>query len=254
MMNAPVVSLADAAMCIAQCAALTPAWTRPDIDLGAAFAELERLADNVEEPTIDGVIESLSRQGFAGNSKNYDDPCNSFLDQVLLRRRGIPIALSVVAIEVGARCGVRLLPIGMPGHFLIRSASDVNRFGDPFHGRVLDRSGCAAIFARLFGPERTLGPDDLEPIPASAVLARILNNLEAGLLGHDLEQLAWMVELHQLIPDLGPGDRVAMATRLELLGRYDDAATQVDAAIGAVPEDVRVRLAARAKTYRARYN
>jgi regulator of sirC expression with transglutaminase-like and TPR domain len=264
--SAPVVALADGAFCIAECArsssqrvADTPGTDTPVTDMAAsgidvARRELDRIAAAVADESLEGVIDTLRRFGFAGDTEHYDDPRNSLLDMVLLRRRGIPITLSVVAIDVARRRGVEVLPIGMPGHFLVRSATDPECFADPFHGRVLDRSECATIFRRLFGPQRTLGPDDLEPVAATAVLARMLNNLEAGALGRNLESLAWMVDLHAAIPNLSPGDRVALATRLELLGRYHDAAKQIDEATAFVSEEVRPRLAARATTYRARYN
>lgn len=244
---APSISLAEAALCIAECA-------RGGVDLDEARAELERIAAAVEEDSLPGVITTMDRMGFHGNEERYDDPRNSLLDLVLSRRTGIPITLSVVAIDVAARRGIDLLPVGMPGHFLVRAAADPDQFGDPFHARVLDRDGCRQLFEQLFGARRPLGPNDLDPVPAGAVLARMLNNLAAGRLGRDLTQLSWMVELHRRIPDLVPGDRVALATRLDSVGRYPDAAQQLDLAAECVAGDVATRLAARAAASRARLN
>jgi hypothetical protein len=244
----PEVPLGPAALCIANCA-------RPDADVEGTLRAFEVFAAAVDEPGLDSLVAALySGAGFHGDRANYDDPRNSYLDLVVDRRCGIPITLAIVMIEVGSRCGVALEPIGMPGHFLVRSATDTARYCDPFDGRVIDAEGCRRIFQAVFGDRRTLRPSELEPITRPAVLARMLNNLEAGPLGRDLGALDWMVDLHQRIPGLGAGERVALATRLELLGRFDDAARQIEIASAGVDDRVRERLGARATMYRARWN
>lgn len=248
LLREPTVPLARAALCIAQCA-------RPDADVDGALAELDRLAAGVTAGDLAGLVDALFVDaGFCGDREHYDDPRNSMLDSVLLRRRGIPITLAVVMIEVGARCGVDLLPIGMPGHFIVRAANDPAVFCDPFRGELLDEAGCARIFAAMFGSQRALRAAELRPVPATAVLARMLNNLEAGPLGRDLGALGWMVDLHRAIPGLGAGDRVALATRLELLGRFADAAEEIEFAVADVDDAVGARLGARARLYRSRRN
>lgn len=248
LLREPTVPLARAALCIAQCA-------RPDADVEGAVGELDRLAAGVAFGDLGGLVEALFVDaGFRGDREHYDDPRNSMLDAVLLRRRGIPITLAVVMIEVGARCGIELLPIGMPGHFIVRDANDPAVFCDPFRGELLDEAGCARIFAAMFGPQRSLRAADLRPVSTTAVLARVLNNLEAGPLGRDLGALGWMVDLHRAIPGLGAGDRVALATRLELLGRFADAAAEIERAVAEVDDVVGARLGARALMYRSRSN
>src|SRR5205823_9498396 len=84
-------------------------------------------------------------EGFVGNAADYADPRNSYLDDVLDRRLGIPITLSVVMLEVGRRCGLQLHGVGMPGHFLVGGGP--GEWFDPFHdGARLDLAGCAALF------------------------------------------------------------------------------------------------------------
>jgi regulator of sirC expression with transglutaminase-like and TPR domain len=248
LLHGPDASIGELALCIAECA-------RPDVDADATRAALDALARTVRVPDLAGVIDAVcTRAGFAGDTEHYEHPRNSMIDQVVARRRGIPITLSIVVVEVGARCGVGIRPIGAPGHFLVRSAGDPDEFADPFVGAVLDRASVVAQFHRRYGAARTLGRHDLEPVSGSAVAARVLNNLEAGPLGQDLQALGWMVDLHRRIPGLGAGDRVALATRLELLGRFADAADQIDHAASAVGDDVARRLDARAAAYRARFN
>lgn len=162
---------------------------------------------------------------FRGDTETYHDPGNSLLDGVLDRRRGIPITLSILAIEVGRRRGIELVGVGMPGHFLVRSASDEDLFFDPFHGGVaLDRAGCRATHERLFGPAR-LSDEQLEPTPPRAVIARVLANLR-----HAYAQcshrsgLATVLELQSVFPGADPARRRELADVLAADGRFDAAA------------------------------
>src|SRR5262249_16693036 len=89
--------------------------------------------------------------GFAGNVTNYYDPRNSFLNEVIDRRLGIPITLSLVYIELARRIGLSLSGIGLPGHFIVgisgrEQADDSGFYVDPFHsGRIMDDSDCAQM-------------------------------------------------------------------------------------------------------------
>lgn len=269
--EASPIALFDGAVCIAECAARAGAGARRDargtFDRDDIDRTVDRLAAGVRAPTLAAVIEHLcEREGFAGDTQRYDDPRNSFVDHVLERKRGIPITLAVIAIETGRRAGASLVPIGMPGHFLIgqggedcgsggdSGVGEAREFGDVFRGEVLDAAACASLHARLFGERRRLAPADLEPTPAPAVLARMLNNLEAGPLGRDLDALGWMLDLHSAIPGLAAVDRVALANRLELLGRYDKAAAQLDLACDHLGDDLGPRVRARAAVCRSRRN
>lgn len=146
---------------------------------------LDDLAAEVASPTVEGIARFLFREpdAFIGNASDYYDPRNSFLDQLLNRRMGIPITLSVLMIEIGRRLGVPLCGVGMPGHFLVGSAVQYGRipdvFVDPFHGgQILDVEGCRALFRRMAGNS----PFDvrfLASIHPIAVVDRALNNLKA---------------------------------------------------------------------------
>lgn len=117
------VSLAEAALWVA-----TSHY--PDLDVKAYLGRIESLADEVRARTEDGsdVMGSLNalnqylfhEMGFAADDDNYYDPRNSFLNDVLERRRGIPISLSVLYIEVGRRLGLDLKGVSFPGHFLVK--------------------------------------------------------------------------------------------------------------------------------------
>lgn len=148
----------------------------------------QRARDTLDE-LAEGVtgLESLLHRlfvdaGFSGNARDYGDPRNSLLPDVLERRTGIPITLSVVAIEVGRRAGVPLEGVGMPGHFLVR-VPGTQRHLDVFdRGRRLDIAGCEALFRATTGagPDVSFGAGMLPRTSTRQILARMLENLRAS--------------------------------------------------------------------------
>jgi regulator of sirC expression with transglutaminase-like and TPR domain len=118
--------------------------------------------------------------GFAGNRRDYFDPRNSFLNDVLARRLGIPITLSLLLIEVGRRVGLDLHGIGLPGHFITGLAMGEDRILlDPFNrGRILTAEGCEAVVARAVGRPVSLTEAHFAPVSKRQFLARLLNNLK----------------------------------------------------------------------------
>ena len=119
--------------------------------------------------------------GFRGNSENYYDPRNSCLNDVLTTRRGIPITLSVVYIEIARRLGRRVRGVGLPGHFLVRyDEQEFTVFIDPFHGVVLrDAEACFRLARQVTGVEFDPSPELLEPVTSRQVIARMMANLRA---------------------------------------------------------------------------
>lgn len=164
---------------------------RPSLDTTAYLEELDlmagALADRVD---LDGapveLVRGINRYlfgelGFRGNADAYYDERNSFLSDVLDRRLGIPITLSLVYIELGRRIGLALDGIGYPGHFLVRltAAQGEALYVDPFHGgRVLPREALERGLASLpdAGPPRAYL---LSAITKRQFLARMLHNLKA---------------------------------------------------------------------------
>lgn len=119
---------------------------------------------------------------FQGNRNDYANPKNSYLNEVIDRRLGIPISLSVVYIAVGERAGLPVRGVGMPGHFLVtyaRGRSPAELFIDPFNAQVLDRAGCARLLERISEGKVSMQPSFLEPVGKRQILARMLNNLKA---------------------------------------------------------------------------
>lgn len=162
----------------------------PEVDIDGCRANLDRMADaaRARMPSQAGPLEELNAItdllfgviGFAGNRDDYYDPNNSYLHQVLRRRLGIPITLSLLCIEVGRRAGVPVLGIGMPGHFLVRHRDEDNYFVDAFNGGVLmNRAECGAVLREAAGDDARLEEHHLNPVTPREILARILRNLKA---------------------------------------------------------------------------
>jgi regulator of sirC expression with transglutaminase-like and TPR domain len=155
--------------------------------------------DLEEEPRR--VAETVSRfladeEGFRGNQEEYDDPRNVYLNEVMDRRTGLPILLSIVYIEVGRRVGVHYLPVGMPGHFLLKlAAGREDVYVDPFNaGRLLDAGECRLLYERLFG-EREFRDSMLDPTTKRQVVTRVLQNLKSMYLRHaDFERALRIVD------------------------------------------------------------
>ena len=154
-------------------------------DMVGQLARLDELAASVETPTATGVFRTLFDSGrFRGDTLDYYDPRNSFLDEVLDRGVGIPITLSVLMIEVAARVGVDVRGVGLPGHFVVGELDGVARvparFFDPFHGgAILDADGCRALVSRLAGGPVVIPSEAWYPSSNLSIIERMLNNQKA---------------------------------------------------------------------------
>jgi regulator of sirC expression with transglutaminase-like and TPR domain len=212
---------------------------RPDdaIDLGEAallLAEDAYPAMSVERylATLDGIAgplaEGMSRdlslaemvsringhlfgdEAFRGNVEEYYDPRNSYLNEVLDRRLGIPITLSIVYMEVSRRIGLEVVGIGLPGHFVVEARKDGDSLLlDPFHGgEILTPEDCQRLVAEVYGDAGVLTEEHLEPVTKRQILTRILNNLKMAYLRLDDIERAWPVAEKMVHLDpLSPVDR-----------------------------------------------
>ena len=147
-----------------------------------AAAASRRIGDNPDPLTaVNRLSEYLFDEvGFHGNQEEYYDPRNSFLNDVLARRTGIPIALSLVCIEVGRRLDIPLLAIGMPGHLLLRHRDVEDWYIDPFFGGILLSPG--ETEQRLQDIAQGTVPWDpqyLTPMGNREFIARMIRNLKA---------------------------------------------------------------------------
>jgi regulator of sirC expression with transglutaminase-like and TPR domain len=175
---------------------------QPDLDLIGCLASLDQLAASCPTPTRDGVISHLFGSGmFAGDRSDYHHWRNSCLDQVLAARRGMPISLAVVAIEVARRVGVQVVGIGLPGHFLVGDADDRTWFADPFHGRSgLNAEHCRELLLQA-GVSRW-SDRFLDPTPNRLIIARMLNNLKMSCeRSGDVVRLALVMQARQAMSE-----------------------------------------------------
>jgi regulator of sirC expression with transglutaminase-like and TPR domain len=158
----------------------------PRLDVGACCAELDAVADRcrdliVEPSSMREKCRVMNRvlfheYGFHGNVENYTDPRNSFIDQVLKRRTGIPISLSVVYLLVAERLSIDLEPVGLPGHFIVGCfADDLPFFIDAFDRGVFRDAD--EIFELLRANNIVPKQTDLAPTPIREVLCRSCRNL-----------------------------------------------------------------------------
>jgi regulator of sirC expression with transglutaminase-like and TPR domain len=224
---AEIIARPDASIPLDEAALLIAAHARDDLVVAHELGRLDRLAAGCGEPTLDGVRRHLFDDfGLRGDRRDYYDPRNSFLDAVLTRRRGIPITLSVIVIEVGRRLGVPLHGVGMPGHFLVRDKVDPRVLVDPFHGgALLDAEGCARLFRSLHGPAARFDHSFLDPVPRAVIVGRMLANLRSIYLDRgDRTALGWVTRLRAALPDAGATEWREHATVAEALGRVQEAA------------------------------
>jgi len=162
----------------------------PELDLKKYLDQLAALAREAEPAlraagTTVEKIQSLSeflftRKGFEGNREKYGDPRNSFLNDVLERRLGIPISLSVLYIEVGRQLGLNLHGVSFPTHFLVKAVDDRGEIIiDPFNeGAILDLDEIRARLQQIYHQPLEVHPDMLQPVAARQILARMLRNLK----------------------------------------------------------------------------
>jgi regulator of sirC expression with transglutaminase-like and TPR domain len=241
-----------------EAALIIAAHANPALDVAFQLHRLDQVAGEVREADTSAVCEVLFEHlGLRGDHQSYDDPRNSYIDQVLDRRRGIPISLSVMLIEVGRRCGLHLEGVGMPGHFLVRDTSAPHLLIDAFDGgQRLDRSGCQHLLRLATGTRSRLTSDMLATTGRRAILARMLANLDRSFARRaDGRSLRWVSTLRLAIADLPPGDRLQLAERLASLGCFSDAARLLDDLADALPvSETTDRLQAEASALRARLN
>ena len=185
-MNAPGDDLAPAALAIARV-------EYPSLDPKPYLARLDRMgveararARQAGSDPIRAFNEYLyDEQGFVGNRERYDDPRNSFINEVLDRRTGIPISLAVIYLEVAHRAGLQVDGVNFPGHFLLRAREGYGdprtevAIIDPFHGGArLSEYDCRQLLRQHVGDEAAFDTSLLAPATRHDIIVRILVNLK----------------------------------------------------------------------------
>jgi regulator of sirC expression with transglutaminase-like and TPR domain len=175
-------------------------------------------------------------EGFHGNREAYYDPGNSYLNQVLSTRAGIPISLGILYMAVAARAGLRTFGVNTPGHFVVGCLTGGEPlFVDPFNGGdVLDRQACAGRIEQALGKCGVVSQEHFRPAGALEIAARVLHNLKAAhALEHDWQHvLAVQQRLAALLPQC-PQERRDLGLVYLRLGQPGQALRTWDAYLGA---------------------
>ncbi len=219
----------------------------PHLDVGYQIGSLDSLAKAVSRRLGDEhdplyCINTLSQSlfdefGFRGNREDYYDPRNSFLNEVLSQRLGIPITLSLVYIEVAKRLGIPLVGVGMPGHFLVRHREIEELFIDPFYGGILlSEEECAQRLREVTRSSVPWGPQYLSPVNNREFIARILTNLKGIYLQREdysraLRMMNWLVTLQYQVPQ----ERRDRGLVHYQLGNYEQSLDDLQAYLASAP-------------------
>ena len=178
------IDLARAALAIAR-------EEYPDLDEGRYLRLFDRLAEGVQSGVPAGASPErrvgrmntylFHEVGFSGNQSDYYDARNSFLNEVLDRRLGIPLTLSIVYMEVGRRCGLRVEGVGFPGHFLCKVHLEGGELVvDPFHrGQLLGVEEIKRRLSTAVGSQLKFDPRLLRAATPRDILVRMLQNLRS---------------------------------------------------------------------------
>jgi regulator of sirC expression with transglutaminase-like and TPR domain len=221
-----------------------------DLDPEAYLTVIEMLAARVRDRCPTGakaqhVLGQINwvlfvEEGFRGNTDDYYDPKNSYLNEVIDRKVGIPITLSLLYWKLAEKLGLSLEPLNLPAHFLLRVGdSDPTIFVDPFNsGTLLDRQGCERRISELLGRPFQLTALDMVPCGHDVVVSRMLRNLKAIYLSSHEYQSALPVQrrLAALARD-DPEEQRDLGTLCLRLDRPMDAIAPLEAYLDACPDN-----------------
>ncbi len=178
----------DGAIDLAETALLIAAEAYPELDVARYLAMLDDLAA-AARPALQASVDDAARverlvhyladeRRFRGNESDYYDQRNSFLNDVLERRTGIPITLALVYIEVARRLDLAVVGVGFPGHFLAKHPGSRELIIDPFHGKIIGPDDCTQRLRAVFGRDVPLDPAHLRAATPREILVRMLRNLK----------------------------------------------------------------------------
>ncbi len=219
------------------------------LDIPAYLARIDELAAEVRlvrKPGND-LYHSLAalnyvlfnQHDFRGNGDDYYDPKNSFLNEVLDRKLGIPISLSVLYIEVARRISINAQGVGFPGHFLVRCDTEAEPiFIDPFHrGEIKLLEDLSRMLEHMSGRKVILRPQFLEPASKKQILKRMLGNLKAIYLRNDSVKGALSVLDQLIILDPAAADEIRDRGILYLrIGSLNQACDDLETYLHLVPD------------------
>jgi len=240
----------------------------PDLDVEAYLSQLTAMAHEAQrymtgnlEARVTGLCRYLFHDmGFRGNVHNYYDSRNSYLNDVLESRTGIPITLSLVVMAVGSRAGMHVAGVGLPGHFVVKAVAHRQEILiDPFHGgRRLTPQQCENVVRQVTGKRFRISPESLRATSPGVIAQRMLTNLKKIYMEADDFSKAIRVigRLLQLKPN-DPAERRDLGTCLVGAGRYGAAIDHLSAYLASMAahgEDHVRHLLSQAQAEVARWN
>ena len=199
---------------IGEAALLLAALDQPDADLAVYRKHLSTIAEDVaalvpgtSTHNVAKRVQALSDiitsdRGYHGDADTYDDPQNANLLNVIDRRKGLPVALAIIYLDVAHRLGWEATGINFPGHFMIRlERGTVRSIIDPFNGGIeRNVADLRALLKQMAGLDAELQPDHYSPISNRDTLIRLLNNIKLrALSGNDPERAAEIMDRMLLI-------------------------------------------------------
>jgi regulator of sirC expression with transglutaminase-like and TPR domain len=220
----------------------------PDLDLPAQLARLDALAarakcDPSQPPPAN--IANLNQllfeeENFSGNEAEYDDPRNSYLNDVLDRKLGIPITLSLVYQEVARRRGLPVVGVSFPGHFIVKYLAESGEILlDPYHrGAILSLQDCEEKLKAQFGADAEFRLSFLMASSPKQTLTRMLNNLKGSYFRRkNFPKVLMMIEMALAIDASSRQEIHDRGMIYFLLRRYDKAMGDLQAYLKASPPD-----------------
>lgn len=244
----------DAGLNLLEAAASLAQDEHPDLDVQSVLSEVDELGLRLRQrlpadASAQSKLRSLCRYfyeelGFAGNVNNYYERDNSFIHQVLATRRGIPISLAVIFLELATQLGLRAQGLAFPGHFLVRiSMGNGELILDPFTGQSLSRSRLDEMLQAFRGSTGLHGEVDLpvdlflQPTPPRDILARMLRNLKE--IHRAAQDWTRLLAVQQRLVVLLPHSALERRDRglvLESLGHWPAAAEDLEAYLAQEPK------------------
>ena len=161
----------------------------PRLDLQHYLDELDALAERVQQRCVNGEppifrlghlhAEMFDAENYRGDTHNYYDPRNAYLNEVIDRRIGIPITLAIIFLHVAAKIGLAAAGVGLPGHYIVKVQFELNEvYVDPFHaGSTLTVPEIGAMLRQLSGGSMQLASEHLRAWSGRETLQRVLANL-----------------------------------------------------------------------------
>jgi regulator of sirC expression with transglutaminase-like and TPR domain len=210
-----IAALDDEAFSLDRAALALALEEYPDLNTQEYLRRLDTLAARVEvligaDRSALRVIENINdvlfvQEGLRGNTEDYYDPRNSYINEVLDRKLGIPISLSIIYMELARRIGFSIEGVGFPGHFLVKHVDqDRDIIIDAFNlGRILTLNDCQELLDKTYNGTVSMNASMLQPMGKRSIITRMLYNLK-GIYGQKEQHYQTLAIIDKILL-LNPG-------------------------------------------------